>query len=409
MEAASKMDVQNATIQKELAEMALTAGQVEKAERTYRALLLVVRRTPPGDDETKVGPSEVLFELHKLATSRGDKDQAKELRESAMEAAVQSDAEIRRLRRSLLAHGEGELLLEVLNRRLGTNPEPHRQARLLSDMAEMLDGLGRGPDALEALIKAIGVMPSRTDLHERARELAKKHGQTKRFVDAVESVVDRLRRKDDPPLIANLLMRAGESLEQDANDLKGAANLYRRVEIMGERLAEVFYAQARVASALGDTAEQARTLDKMFELAGLRRRPTPQQVDALTTPRRSSSTARRGASRRRSARAPAPAAEPRWGTPAACWLAARQAGWARLASDASRATEATATSSLDFPEPRRRPRRRSRSAKRRRRIGGADRRRGAARPRRRRRATPSMGRRGAVGRARPRRAPARCR
>ncbi|HEY0191944.1 MAG TPA: hypothetical protein VGC42_12580, partial [Kofleriaceae bacterium] len=282
MEAASKMDASNAGIQKELAEMARTAGQLDKAERTYRALLLVVRRQPSGDDETAVGASEVLFELHKLAASRGEKDQAKELLESAMETAIQSDAEVRRLRRSLIAHGEGELLLTVLERRLATNPEVHSQARLLSDMAETLDvQLGRHNEALEALIRAIGVMPSQTDLHERARELAKRTSQTKRFVDAVDAVVDRLRRKDDPPLIANLLMRAGEALEQDAGDLRGAANLYRRVEILGERLAEAFYAQARVAAALGDTAEQARTLDKMFELAGTDAEPTPAQVDAL--------------------------------------------------------------------------------------------------------------------------------
>jgi len=302
MEAASKMDVSNAAIQKELAEMARAAGQLDKSERTYRALLLVVRRQPPGDDEAAVGASEVLFELHKLAVGRGEpagggdpagsaggagglprgNDQAKELLESAMEAAIQSDAEVRRLRRSLIAHGEGELLLTVLERRLATNPEPHSQARLLSDMAETLDGqLQRHPEALEALIRAIGVMPSRTDLHERARELARRTGQSKRFVEAVDAVVDRLRRKDDPPLIANLLMRAGEALEQDAGDLRGAANLYRRVEILGERLAEAFYAQARVAAALGDTAEQARTLDKMFELAGTDSEPTPAQIDAL--------------------------------------------------------------------------------------------------------------------------------
>jgi lipopolysaccharide biosynthesis regulator YciM len=299
MEAASKMDVSNAAIQKELAEMARAAGQLDKSERTYRALLLVVRRQPPGDDEAAVGASEVLFELHKLAATRGEpspaaasgepdgrgsnnNDQAKELLESAMEAAIQSDAEVRRLRRSLIAHGEGELLLKVLERRLATNPEPHSQARLLSDMAETLDvQLQRYNEALDALIRAIGVMPSRTDLHERARELAKRTGQSKRFVDAVDAVVDRLRRKDDPPLIANLLMRAGEALEQDAGDLRGAANLYRRVEILGERLAEAFYAQARVAASLGDTAEQARTLDKMFELAGTDAEPTPAQVDAL--------------------------------------------------------------------------------------------------------------------------------
>ncbi|MGE0868810.1 MAG: hypothetical protein AB7P03_09615 [Kofleriaceae bacterium] len=281
MESASKMDVSNAAIQKELAEMARSAGQIEKAERTYRALLLVVRRQPPGDDEAAVGASEVLFELHKLAASHNDSDQAKELLESAIETATQSDVEVRRLRRSLMAHGEGELLLKVVEKRLATNPEPESQARLLSDMADALDSLGRSEEALDALIKAIGVMPSKIDLVDRSRVLAQRLGKTKDYVEAVDQVVDRLRRKDDPPLIATLLMRAGEALEHDANDLPGAASLYRRVEILGERLAEAFYAQARVAAAQGDTAEQARTLDKMFELAGTDAEPTPHQVDAL--------------------------------------------------------------------------------------------------------------------------------
>src|SRR5688500_10277832 len=139
MEAASKMDTSNTSIQRELAEMARAAGQLDRAERVYRALLLVVRRTPPGDDETAVGPSEVLFELHKLAAARGEDDQAKELLESAVESAIQSDAGVRRLRRSLLAHGEGEKLIDVLQKRLATNPEAQSQARLLSDMADALD------------------------------------------------------------------------------------------------------------------------------------------------------------------------------------------------------------------------------------------------------------------------------
>jgi tetratricopeptide (TPR) repeat protein len=282
MESASKMDTSNTSIQRELAEMARTAGQVDRAERVYRALLLVVRRTPPGDDETAVGPSEVLFELHKLAASRGEEDQAKELLESSIETAIQSDAGVRRLRRSLIKHNEGARLIEVLEKRLATNPEPASQARLLADMADALDAhLDRKSDALDAYIKAINAMPSMLELHDKARTLAKKIGGTKKLVEQIEQVVDRLRRKDDPPLVAQILMKAGEALENDADDLKGAANLYRRVEILGERLAESFYAQARVAAALGDTAEQARTLDKMFELAGTDAEPTPQQVDAL--------------------------------------------------------------------------------------------------------------------------------
>src|SRR5205823_6163456 len=137
MEQAAKMDVNNAAIQRGLAEMSRAAGQTDKAERTYRALLLVVRRQPPGDDETAVGAAEVLFELHAIGKAKGD-EQAKELLESAIDAAVQSDAEVRRLRRSLLAHGETETLLRVLTLRLAQSSEGASQARLLADTADVL-------------------------------------------------------------------------------------------------------------------------------------------------------------------------------------------------------------------------------------------------------------------------------
>jgi lipopolysaccharide biosynthesis regulator YciM len=285
LEQAAKMDVSNALIQKELAEMARKAGQADKAERTYRALLLVVRRQPPGDDENAVGQSEVLYELHELAAQRGEPEQAKELLESALDAATQSDVEVRRLRRSLLAHGQAETLRRVLEMRLGTTTEAVSQARLLADLAEVLDqNLDKPDEALDALIKALGFEPSRIDLHDRARALAKRSGKTRTYVEAVDAVAERLRRKDDPPLVASLLMKAGEALETDENDLRAAAAIYRRVEMLGERLAEAYYAQARVAGALGDTDEQARALDQMLQLAGsdaVTLDVSPAQIDAL--------------------------------------------------------------------------------------------------------------------------------
>jgi tetratricopeptide (TPR) repeat protein len=282
MEQASKMDASNARIQKELAEMARGGGQLDKAERTYRALLLVVRRQPPADDETAVGQSEVLYELHRIATARGEDVQAKELLESAIDAAVQSDAEVRRMRRSVLAHEQLETMLDVIDRRLKLASEAASVAKMQTDKADVLDRLGRADDAVDAMVKALQAMPGKVDLHDRTRALARKAGQTSRYVDAVNAVIDRLRRKDDPPLVADLLMRAGDALEHDAKDLPGAAGLYRRVEMMGERLGETFYAQARVAGALGDTDEQARALDKMLQLAGTDdTNATAAQIDAL--------------------------------------------------------------------------------------------------------------------------------
>lgn len=284
MEKASKMDAGNARIQKVLAELAREAGKVDKAERTYRALLLVVRRQPPGDDVSAVGVSEVLFELHKLAAERGEDEQAKEQMESALETAVQSDAEVRRLRRSLLAHGEPETLLRVLKMRLENSDEPKSRASLYADMAETYDtSLDKPSEALDAMLDAIKQVPDRLDLHDRARDLAKRSDRVNAYVEAVDETVDNLRRKEDPPLVAQLLMKAGEALEIDGNDPAGAKEIYKRVEATGERTAEAYFAIARVAGTLGDTEEQARALDAMLQLASTEEsdEPSPAQVDAL--------------------------------------------------------------------------------------------------------------------------------
>jgi tetratricopeptide (TPR) repeat protein len=282
MDAASKMDQSNARIQRELAELAREAGQLDTSERTYRSLLLVVRRQPPGEDEQAVGQSEVLYELAALARARSQEDQAKELLESAIDAAIQSDAEVRRLRRSLLAHGEADTLLRVLQLRLARSTDGASQARLLGDMAAALDDqLGRPAEALDAMLRAVQAAPDRLELHDRARALAKKTGDTPRYVDTVEIVVERLRRKDDPPLVAALLLRAGEALEHDAGDRKAASSMYRRVEALGVRLADAYSAQARVAGALGDTDQQARALDNMLKLAAAEGEGGAAQVDAL--------------------------------------------------------------------------------------------------------------------------------
>ncbi len=277
----SKMDVGNPRIQRMVAELSLESGELDEAERTYRALLLVVRRQPPGEDESAVGVSEILYELHRIATTRGEEEQATELLESTLEAAVQSDAEVRRLRRSLLAHDEPEILLRALRMRLDASKEKRSQARLLTDIADVLDrSLERSADALDAQLKAVELIPDNIAHHDRARVLAQNAGQVDRYVDCVKTTVERLRRKKDAPLVASLLMKAGNALEEDAGDLAQALEVYKRVEATGNATAEACFAIARVAGALGNEEEKSRALDILLELA-LAEEPSPHQVDAL--------------------------------------------------------------------------------------------------------------------------------
>ncbi|HUH03733.1 MAG TPA: tetratricopeptide repeat protein [Kofleriaceae bacterium] len=281
LELASKMDAGNPRILKMVADLYMVNGQPEDAERTYRALLLLVRRQPPGDDIETVGSSEVLYELHKIAAARGDGDQARELLESALEAATKSDAEVRRLRRSLDAHGDAEVLLQALQLRLESATESESRANLLTDIAEVLDSeLHRSADALDAQLEAIDLIPDRMELHERAQELSRKAGQVDRYVECVDRTVDKLRRKRDAPVVATLLMKAGLSLEDDAGDLGRALAIYQRVEQSGERVAEALFAIARVTGVRGDDEERTRALDKLLELA-TGGESSPAKTDAL--------------------------------------------------------------------------------------------------------------------------------
>lgn len=282
MELASKMDTGNVGIQKRVAELAREAGELDKAERTYRSMLLVVRRNPPSEDDVKaVGVSEILYELHKLAEQRGQTEQSKELLETALETAVQSDAEVRRLRRSLLAHQQGETLLRVIDMRLDANPDPASRADLLADKAEVLDKtLGRTQDALDTVLQALKLFPMRADLHDTARDLARRGPGVKVYTSAAVNMADNMRRREDPPIVAELLLRAGNALETDLDDAAGALRLYQRVEQLGERTAEAYYAISRVAGVLGDTTEQMRVLEAMLALA-TSDEPSPEQIDAL--------------------------------------------------------------------------------------------------------------------------------
>ena len=175
--------------------MARGAGQLDKAERTYRALLLVVRRTPPGDDESggrrqrgavRAAPARV----HSSAKC----EQAKELLESGDGSgdpvrcrgppAAPQPARARRRR----APDRGA--------REATRDQPRAaesQARMLGDMAEALDHqLKRPADALDALIKAISVRAvAARSARPRARA-AKRHRRDARSSSKpLEQIVDR--------------------------------------------------------------------------------------------------------------------------------------------------------------------------------------------------------------------------
>jgi tetratricopeptide (TPR) repeat protein len=283
LDTASKMAVGNARIMRAVAEAARDAGKLDKAERSYRALLLVVRRQQQGDDEQAVGVSEVLYELHRLAQESGDEDQAKELLGSTLEEAAQSDAEVHRLRRTLLSHDAPETLLKALRARLESVDEAETDSRvlLLTDLADLLaDPLERPTEALDALHEAILLAPARRDLIRRARKLAQQTERMNSFVECLTGAVKTLRRKKEADLAADLLLQAGAAVETELEDLNRAAEIYKTAEETGRRTGDALFAIARVATKTGNSEEQRRAFAALKEIA-TEGEPSPEQADAL--------------------------------------------------------------------------------------------------------------------------------
>ena len=279
LEQASQMDVGNPANLRLLAQIAREADKLDQAERSLRALLLVVRRQPPGDDVEAAGLSEVLYELHAIAKERGDQEKSSELLESAMEAARQNDVEVARFRRALVAHKDGDPLLKVVEARLAVAEEPAVKARLLSFAAEADELMGRPGDALGRLLQAMELEPGRMDLHGRARELARAAGQLGRYLEVASAELDKMRRREDAPRVAELSMELGKMAE-DEGSLERARDLYKLAHRSSDQPADALFALSRVYAALGDTEAQTSALDELAALTG-DDEPSPQKADAL--------------------------------------------------------------------------------------------------------------------------------
>jgi tetratricopeptide (TPR) repeat protein len=150
---------------------------------------------------------------------------------------------------------------------------------VLSEMAVVLDGpLGRAPEAFDRCLEALAAWPETEGLLERGRDLARRLEATDRYVRALREVADRRRREEDRELVTDVLLHLGEVQEQEGRDLDGARETYRRVQALGERLADAWVALARVEGARGDVAAQRTVLEQIVASDAV---DEAAQVDAL--------------------------------------------------------------------------------------------------------------------------------
>jgi predicted Zn-dependent protease len=269
LDTAARVDPRSPDILRALAELARDDGQLERAEKSYRALLVVLRRREEASDAQGVARSEVLLELSAIAERQGESVRAREILESAVEAATNGDFEQERLEGALRARGDHETLARVLEAKLARVGDSPAAAKTLAELADLLaDRLGRPEQSLTVRLRAVALSPRSDEVHEAALTLARATASVRRYVDGAAALVDRAIEDGDVQLACSLLVRLGGVAEHDLNDDPRAASLYERAVDLGLRAAEVLRALDRVFERLGDVPKQARVLSMRVEVEG---------------------------------------------------------------------------------------------------------------------------------------------
>ncbi len=266
LELAAGMDAGNPAIMQMLAETAHENGQLERAERSYRALLIIARRSDAEPASTAFGAAQVLVELASIANERGQRAQAQELIESALEALANDDSQAPALQRMLALRGDDELLRRVLEARLHHVDNRRRRAEVLAELAGLHAKAGDSAAALEQVFAAIAADPGSPPVHDLAHEIATAAGQIHRYGEELEQQLEKARRTSDVHVRCELLLRLAEVHERDQADLGHAALLLAQAEATGVREIDVWRALARVAAARGDTEDQMRILERLAAL-----------------------------------------------------------------------------------------------------------------------------------------------
>ena len=134
LDAATRIDPANPEILRTLAELARDDGQLDRAERSYRALLTVLRRQEEIAEDAPISRSEVMFELSKIAGRQGEPDRAKEILESAFELSTESVVEARRLEAALRAADDHGNLVRALEARITRSGTPADAANIYGEL-----------------------------------------------------------------------------------------------------------------------------------------------------------------------------------------------------------------------------------------------------------------------------------
>jgi len=271
LETATGMSTEHPGALRMLAGLYRDAGDLERAERMFGALLLIALRQKTAtegrvdEDPERPARSEVMINLYWILGKLKQQGRADEMLASAFEAARRSEFEAQRLEQVFREAGDHALYLRALEERLGQSElKGAARAVVLSDMAEVLGGpLDRPEEAFRALLSALELDAGSAALRERAAGMARRAGAIGRWAGVLSGLAEQADGEGRTALAAGLFLALGELHERDLAEPAPALSFYQRAERLDAEPIPVWRAIARAAAAVGDADEQIRVLRQL--------------------------------------------------------------------------------------------------------------------------------------------------
>jgi tetratricopeptide (TPR) repeat protein len=290
LDAATKIDPSNAQILRALAELARQDGQIDRAVRSYRALLVVLKRPEDSTEDSPIVKSEVLLELSAIATDQGETDRAHELIESALESASKSAVEGRRLEQGLREKKDFPTLVRALEARIARATSDAERVEALTELARVLDvELGHVAAAFAARQKVLALTPASAGAHEACLSLARRVDGVARYLEDVEQLAAEAEREGRRETASTLYLLSAKAIEGELSDDARALAAYEkslalatadsptadasRPRAVSPQALAAIRALDPVYARLGKTDERARLLAKRVELESTRDDP----------------------------------------------------------------------------------------------------------------------------------------
>ncbi len=283
---AVKIDPVNLATRRAYADVAAECGELETAQRTYRAILLVAPRADAASPGA-ILRSEVLLALADVAERLGDPSEASEHVEAALAIARESDAERVATQKKLLASGR-HAELAALYAEQAESSDPDRAAAACDQLAQLYEEkLSRPAEGLAMRLRAVSLTPTSAPRHAIALTTARAQGRVDGYVKLLEDLCEKTK---EPEVAFDLFATLGDSLldegrlEEAARALEGAERVALTLEphdAGGRRLDRVWRSLDKVYTVLGDDEARAPVLARLAHAAEARGEPAAEQATLL--------------------------------------------------------------------------------------------------------------------------------